>query len=127
VKSCLGDLPEIRLTDGTQKRDFVFILDVVSAYSRILACLGKMPTGYVELDVGRGVSVHVKDFARMICAAAGSSSELNFGVLRQREDEIMDSVADISPLRELGWEPRVGLEKGIAMTVQSFAGEDRND
>ena len=55
VKSCLGDLPEIRLTDGTQKRDFVFILDVVSAYSRILACLGKMPTGYVELDVGRGV------------------------------------------------------------------------
>jgi nucleoside-diphosphate-sugar epimerase len=124
VRDCLANLPEIRLTEGHQKRDFIFITDVVSAYLCVLQGLGILPEGFTELDVGSGTSVTIRELALMIRDATGSSSELKFGALPSRRDEIMDSVAEISGLTRLGWRPGVSLKEGIAITVRSCSGVD---
>ena len=42
-----------------------------------------------------------------------SSVDLNFGALPYRENEVMESIADIRVLNKLGWHPKYSFETGI--------------
>lgn len=120
VKSCLEGVPEIPLTDGKQKRDFVYVSDVVEAYLCVLGKVADMPGGYHQFDVGTGNSVSVRTLAEMIREASRSGSRIHYGAVSLQEGELMDSAADISRLAALGWSAKVGLEEGIRMTVDSY-------
>ena len=47
-----------------------------------------------------------------------ASTQLNFGAIPYRANELMDSRTDISALKALGWRPEVSLEKGIQLTIE---------
>ena len=57
--------PTIPLTAGTQKRDFIYIDDVVSAY---LTCLEQVPQlkNFNDIEVGTGVLTPVKTFVTLV-------------------------------------------------------------
>lgn len=90
--------------DGTQTRDSVHARDVVRA--NILALESTSVGRGESMNIGSGRNVSVIDMARMI------GGEVKFIASRI---EPHDTKADISRARKLlGWEPRVGLEEGIA-------------
>lgn len=104
------------LTPGEQKRDFVFIDDVVNAYIKIFE-EPFVSEPFSEFEIGTGQSVTVKDFVKKIHKYINSGSLLNFGAIPYRENEIMESEADISKMTDMSWNPRVSLEEGIHSTV----------
>ena len=116
--------PTIPLTAGLQKRDFIYIDDVVSAY---LTCLEQAPQLKVfnDIEVGTGVLTPVKTFVTLIKSTLeklkGSpiETQLNFGALPYREGEIMEPQVDNSVLCSLGWQPKRSLEENIEQFVKN--------
>lgn len=115
--------PTIPLTAGAQKRDFIYIDDVVSAY---LTCLEQATQlkAFNDIEVGTGVLIPVKTFVTLVKSTLeklkGSpiESQLDFGALPYREGEIMEPQVDNSVLCSLGWQPKKSLEENIERFVR---------
>ena len=115
--------PSIPLTAGTQKRDFIYIDDVVNAY---LICLEQASQlkAFNDIEVGTGELTPVKTFVTLVKSTLeklkGSpiETQLNFGVLPYREGEIMEPQVDNSVLCSLGWQPKRTLEENIERFVK---------
>lgn len=117
IQACLRDAPELQLTAGLQRRDFVHIDDVVTAFEMIFAaCLEQSP-GMAEFGVGSGSAVALRDLVQTIKSLCGASTRLNFGALPYRPNEPMQAQADISALQSLGWQPSIPLAAGLARTI----------
>ena len=117
VRQCLQGVPEILLTPGDQKRDFVYVQDVISAYCKLLAHCADLERGFVQFEVGSGASVAMRYFIETVHKLTESTSRLEFGALPYREHEEMDACADISALGSVGWMPSVMLEEGLTNLI----------
>mgnify|MGYP005625837217 FL=1 len=120
-----ANVSEIKLTLGEQKRDFIYIDDVVSAY---LTVLEKSPglENFNEFDVGTGQLVAVKSFLKNLKkiyeASFGlSNTSLVFGAIPYREGELMTVEINNQKLLDLGWNPRTKLKAGLTSTVKERA------
>ena len=116
IGSCLMNVDALNLTSGVQKRDFVFIDDVVAAYDAILSNISSIADSE-QIEVGSGDAWPVRHFVELAHAMTSSRTQLNFGVVPYRANEAMLFQADTRRLRALGWEPRTSLEEGIQKTI----------
>lgn len=108
----------ITVADDRPKRDYIFVDDVVSL---LLRQLDQAHAGGVY-NAGSGTSISVGELGRMVAQVAGTNKPL---VSRgeHRQDEVLDTVADITRARgELGWRPVIGLEEGLRRTMQWLTG-----
>jgi nucleoside-diphosphate-sugar epimerase len=119
IKSCLANVPELKLTAGEQKRDFIYIDDVISAYMILLEKAKQQTENFQEYDLGSGKAIKIREFVEIVHKITQSCTKLNFGVLPYRENEIMQSEADITSLMSLGWLCQTSLIEGIKKIVQS--------
>lgn len=111
----------IPLTTGVQKRDFVYITDVVSAYVTIYKNSYSLQN-FTEFEVGSGKSIPVKTFVEEYTNQYKAldtycKTELNFGAVPYRQNEPMSVFADISQLQKLGWQPQVDYITGIKQSI----------
>lgn len=113
VNSCIRNVPELKLTKGEQIRDFIYIDDVVSAYMALLENLGEVDDFFIEIELGSGKSVSIRQFVEMAHQISESKTKLDFGAIPYREGEIMCSQANIARLISLGWHCRYDLEAGL--------------
>jgi nucleoside-diphosphate-sugar epimerase len=103
----------IALTPGDQKRDFVYIEDVVKAYICLMLHGLSNDFSFEEYEVGSGISIRVREFTEVVKRVSDSNTVLGFGDISYGKNETMDSKADISSLKKLGWAPETTLENGI--------------
>lgn len=118
IKSCLQDVNELNLTAGEQKRDFIYIDDVVSAYLILLEKGPQLSSLFQNYSLGSGHSVSVRELVEMVRHITRSRTKLNFGAIPYREHEVMESCADTTDLNALGWFAGVSLEDGIRRTIE---------
>jgi nucleoside-diphosphate-sugar epimerase len=118
INSCIANVPEILLTKGEQRRDFIYIDDVVSAYILLLNEIQGAPPALREFDVGSGTSISIKEFVNMVKSLTESSTNLNFGAIPYRDGEVMNSVANVAPLTALGWQCEYDIETGIGKLLK---------
>lgn len=110
TKMLAGETPTVFGT-GEQTRDYVFVDDVVHAFS-----LASERGSGLLVNVGTGVEASVNDLFRMLSALTGFEGEPKHGAFR--EGEVLRSSLDISLAEEqLGWKPWTHLEDGLAETV----------
>jgi len=104
--------------DGTQKRDFTHVEDVVDAFLR--AGASDASDGQV-FNLGDEAPVSLLELAELLVEVAGARYTLvPFPPERKRID-IGDFYADIAKIRStLGWEPRKPLREGLAETVEYY-------
>ncbi|TDD39207.1 NAD-dependent epimerase/dehydratase family protein [Actinomadura sp. KC06] len=98
--------------DGTQTRDYVYVLDVVDAFARAAGDKG----GGLRLNVGTGVETTDRDLHTVVAEAAGAPDDPEFAPPRLGDLPAMS----VDPRRTgeaLGWTPEVGLREGVAETV----------
>jgi CDP-paratose synthetase len=124
IRNCLELSGEIRLTAGEQRKDFVYVQDVVRAVQLLLAEPDRLAPGFVSLDCGSGNAVSIRKFVEAVHRLTRSQAVLRFGALPYRENEIMFSQADTSVLNSLGWKPTVSLEQGIAHILKEDFARD---
>jgi len=110
----------IELTPGEQKRDFIFIDDVVEAFRTIIDKLDKIHNSYTNFQLGTGKTVSIKEFVSMAKKISqNSNTELRFGALKYRKNEVMNSKVDISALKSLGWSPKITLSEGLTKPINT--------
>lgn len=111
---------EIDLTHGHQRRDFVYIDDVVDAYIKVIDYSLKNQFLFKTFDVGTGVVTEIREFVETVKSISNSKTQLNFGKIPYRSDEIMESKADNVDLKNLGWEARYTLDEGIKRIIEKY-------
>lgn len=108
----------IDFTSGIQKRDFIYIDDMISAYMCIIQNIENLDS-YTDIPVGTSATISLRSLVEFIKEFYPLGiTALNFGKLPLRDGEIMESKADITILKSLGWEPVVDLEKGIKEIIE---------
>lgn len=118
INSCLNNIREINLTAGEQTRDFIYIDDVISAYLHIIDSFYKFNSPFVEIEVGSGTSISIRDFVGKVKKLTGADTSLNFGSIPYRDGEVMHSQADVSILESIGWRCRYNLEEALKLTLE---------
>ncbi len=116
IRSCLNNIKELDLTAGEQKRNFIHINDVVSAYGILLDHLDDLKC-YENISVGSGYAGTIRNLVKLIRDLSNSRTKLNFGAIPYREGEAMLCQTDISALRNFGWKPEYTLEAGMQKTI----------
>lgn len=86
------NVPFIDLTDGIQLRDFLSVDTAVQAYLQVLETLPSYH-GFESYEVGTGVSTSLREFVEQLKEASGAQTELRFGALPRKPEEIMYSTA----------------------------------
>jgi nucleoside-diphosphate-sugar epimerase len=118
VKELLQNKENILFTSGEQKRDFIYVLDVVEAFIKVLENGLTLENYFSEYEVGTGSSISVREFVERVANVIQSNTRLDFGALQNREGETPDSSADISKLSALGWAPQYNIESAIARIIK---------
>lgn len=120
IQSLLKGVEQIDLTKGEQKRDFIYIDDVVDAFLKIIENSCRLGTGFYQYEIGSGRTIAIRDFVMLAKKFANNHNTLlNFGALPYRQNEVMESEVDISEIRKLGWHPRTTLEEGLKKTIHT--------
>lgn len=123
VRSILRNVERIPLTAGEQKRDFIYIDDVVDAFEKILQHCSTFSNGYYEFQVGSCTTLSIRDFVCLVKNISGNKATvLDFGALPYREHEVMESRSDTSAVSALGWMPKTSLESGLKQTIERERG-----
>lgn len=108
TRAILAGTPVTVLGDGTARRDFTYVDDIVDGIVRAI----DRPGGFRVYNLGRGETVTVMETIRMLEEALGKKAVLEFGPV-SRGDVSLTS-ADIARARhELGYAPRVSLREGV--------------
>ncbi|WNK01346.1 GDP-L-fucose synthase [Thalassospiraceae bacterium LMO-JJ14] len=95
---------------GTPVREFMYIDDLADA----LVFLLNHYADPVPINVGTGEGTMIRDLADMIKDAVGYEGSLVWDA--ERPDGMPKRMLDSSHLLNLGWEPTVGLNEGLAKT-----------
>ena len=95
--------------DGSQTRDYVYIDDVVDA----LLILATTPEAKNDVyNVATGETISLVDVIKAYESASGRKVKV---VKKEaRLGDVQDSLADITKLRGLGYEPKVNVTAGLA-------------
>lgn len=110
--------PQIDLTLGEQKRNFVYIEDVVSAFLTVIKKQHLLENSYTSFQVCTDQLVSIKELVVLLKKLTKSRSALNFGAVPYRENELMHSEANNSDLLSLGWTPIYSIEDGLKLTYK---------
>lgn len=90
---------EILTTFGEQKRDFIFIDDFVNIIQKLLE-KSNLIRGEV-INVGSGISISLKDIILYLKEKLNSTSEIKFGAIPYRENEMVNFCLNISKLENI--------------------------
>ncbi len=109
--------------NGEQRRDFVFVRDVVSV-NRFFASRPAVVKGI--FNVGTGAARSFNDVARALIASIGKGEIEYFPFPASLQGKYQSfTEADLSPLREAGYKDGfASMEEGIAESAASWRSED---
>jgi len=120
VNSFLQNVKEVKFTECTQKRDFIHVKDVVSAYSLLLEKRGLISQYFQNFEVGRGKAIPIREFVETAHRMTGSSTIVKFGALPMKEGEFLESKAKNDPLKTYGWFPEIDIKNGIKTLIDDL-------
>jgi len=110
-------LRTIKLGNLTPKRDFIHTYDMASAVRKLIT-MEKM--GYDIYNLGRGIEYSVVEiveaFERQIKEKV--NIEVDPGKIRKVEREHL--LADVSKLKNIGWEPEWGIDDGVKNLIENW-------
>jgi dTDP-L-rhamnose 4-epimerase len=108
----LNDKPPLIFEDGNQKRDFVSVHDIVQACALCLSAAGADERIF---NIGSGCAYTIHELADRMARVLGKENVAPQVSGKYRVGDIRHCFADITRARaQLGYEPRVTLEQGMA-------------
>ena len=120
VEQLRAGVQSLNFTPGGQRRDFIYVDDVVTAILLVLEKRSSVGSGYVEVGLGSGearcLRERVETIADLLCI---TRDVLELDALPYREKEPMVSVADVGLLKGLGWSPETSFEEGILQMLMA--------
>jgi nucleoside-diphosphate-sugar epimerase len=107
----------LKMSLGTQLRDFCAVQDVADAVRLILEETGNPRRNVVNL--GSGQRLPLRFIVEKVCQELELEVDIKFGEMPFHPHEPMHLVADISRARDLGWRPRTNLAYAVWQLARS--------
>ena len=112
LRQALQDRPLTVFGDGSQTRSFCYVTDLIDCIIRLAESGHNYP-----VNVGNPDEFTLLELAEAVIEATGSRSQIVHEALPTDDPQVRRP--DITLAREiLGWEPRVSLRDGLAMTIE---------
>lgn len=112
-----NNVESIDFTTGIQERDFIYIEDVVSAYSCILESIDKFEN-FTNIPLGTANTISLRYLVELTKELSeNKTTTLNFGKIPIRKGDVMNSKADITMLLSLGWMPTTDIKQGLKKII----------
>lgn len=119
IKSLIKN-EHFEMTRGEQKRDFIYVKDLVEAI--LMAGLKKEVVDEI-INVGSGKSYTLKRVVALVKNLTKSQSKISL-ILPYRPLEIMNYSTNISKAKKmLGWKPKWSLKEGLEETINYYKSE----
>ena len=108
---------------GTPRREFLYVDDMAAAGVHVM----QLPKAVYDqhtspmqshINVGSGSDVTIAEVAHAIAQTVGFTSEIEFDTTKP--DGAPRKWMDCSRLNALGWQAKVDLQEGLAVTYQNF-------
>jgi GDP-L-fucose synthase len=115
-----GDPQVVIWGSGTPRREFLHVDDLAAASVFLLENYDSPDT----INVGVGEDHSIRELAELLADVIGYEGELVQDT--SKPDGTPRKVLDVSRLKGLGWEPRIGLREGIAETYAWFLEHSTN-
>lgn len=112
-----GESPE--LMSGARPVDWIFVDDVVEGL--LALALSSVADGR-HVDLGSGELVTTGEVATRICRLAGGRTAPRLGARADRPMEQVRRADPAAAASQTGWRARVGLDDGLARTLQWYRG-----
>lgn len=119
IHNLLKNVDKIDLTKGEQKRDFIYIDDVVDAFVIIINSLDNFNQDFYEFEIGTNNPLSIKQFVELAKQLTRNKyTLLNFGALPYRENEVMNYYVNTSEISKLGWKCNITIEEGLKKMIE---------
>jgi len=100
--------------DGSQTRSFCYVSDLVEGIYRLL-----MSDEVNPVNIGNPAEITIKQFAEEVVKITGTNSKIIYKDLPEDDPKVRQP--NITRAKEiLGWEPKVGREEGLKITIDYF-------
>jgi dTDP-glucose 4,6-dehydratase len=100
--------------DGSQTRSFCYVGDEIDGFVRLARSDEHLP-----VNIGNPVEFTILECAKRVLAVTGSKSSVRYEPLPA--DDPKQRQPDITKAKTLlGWEPKVGLELGLRLSLEYF-------
>jgi CDP-glucose 4,6-dehydratase len=120
IRSVLQNQPVIIRSDGTPRRDYIYIKDVVSAYTLLAERLEALSLSGEAFNFSGGMPLSVLDLTNAILELMGKKNH-PMQILNQSRGEIKDQYLSIEKAKKrLNWSARYSLEDGLKETVEWY-------
>ena len=114
INQALRGEPLTVFGEGLQTRSFQYVDDLVAGVMRLMEVQFNLP-----VNIGNPVEFTIMDFGRLVLRLSGSSSRIEYRPLPV--DDPKTRRPDISRAKAiLGWEPQIGVEDGLARTIEWY-------
>lgn len=111
--------------DGTAIRDYIHVLDLVSAHSLLLKYMFLKKTKYLVFNVGLGRGVSVKQL--LDCFQSTNRTKLNYVYAEPRPGDLPICYAESEKIKTvLGWRPLYNLDDMCAHSFKYMKNMDKN-
>ena len=123
ISQALKNEPITIYGDGSQRRCFTYVSDVVNAVMGLMEVPESAGNVY---NIGSAEEISISELADKIVAMTGSSSkkiELSYEQAYGREfDDMMRRIPSIEKINSLiGYEPEVGLDKALKLIIEDIS------
>jgi len=118
IDSFLKQQEFLDLTPGFQTRDFIYVDDVISAFVAILSAPIAQSNGFKDFEIGTGNPIAIRHFVELVREISAAKTELRFGAIEYRPNEVMSRVTNIQEISSLGWVPKFSLISGLKETIE---------
>lgn len=114
IKAIIDNKP-IKLTSGSQRRDFIYIDDIVDIYIKTIAAEKELSEQI--LNMGTGTEYTNDEVVEILFKVTGKKVPIEKGAFPKRLWDTPHWVANISKTKRLlNWSPSFTLEKGLMAT-----------
>ena len=114
VFQALAGQPITVYGDGKQTRSFCYISDLIEGIYRLM-----LSDEHLPVNIGNPQEITILEFAERIRRQFENAPPITFEALPQ--DDPKQRCPDIGKAKRiLGWEPKVGLEQGLRVTLDYF-------
>lgn len=113
INALKKDIPFIKFGDGEQKRDFIYIDDIIDQI--VLMATSKVHGE--AFNCGFGENYSINEMLEMVRKIMGKRIEAD---VTEKQFEPSQTLADISKAKQLlGWKPKINLEEGLRRTINA--------